>query len=328
MLRPLLCLLAALPVAAAAQQIQEWKVPWENTRPRDPSVAPDGRVWFVGQRDNYLGRFDPESEQFQRFELPEGTRPHTVVVDAKGQPWVAGNGNGTLLRYTASGVLQQTITVPPVDSGLPSDPHTLAFDGRGGLWFSLQNGNAIGHLDAAGSLRTVKVPSPQARPYGIVATPAGDAWAVLFGIGKLAFVSRADMALREIELPRELARPRRIGLDAQGGVWYVDFAQDHLGRHDPASGETLEWPLTPRPALPYAMAMDDRGTPWLFLTGPKPNRVVPFDVKTGQLGQALTVPSGGQVVRHAAFHAPSRSIWFGTDANTLGRLALDSANRP
>ena len=54
------------------------------------------------------------------------------------------------------------------------------------------------------------MPTRRARPYGIVATPDGDAWAVLFGVGKLAFVSRADMALREVDLPRELARPRRI----------------------------------------------------------------------------------------------------------------------
>src|SRR5690554_6043608 len=29
--------------------IQEWEVPWKDTRPRDPYVAPDGQVWFVGQ---------------------------------------------------------------------------------------------------------------------------------------------------------------------------------------------------------------------------------------------------------------------------------------
>ena len=28
--------------------VKEWKVPWEKTRPRDPSVDKEGRVWFVG----------------------------------------------------------------------------------------------------------------------------------------------------------------------------------------------------------------------------------------------------------------------------------------
>lgn len=322
MTRFLIALFALLPLAADAQRVEEWRVPWDDTRPRDPSVAPDGRVWFVGQRDNYLAVFDPQTQQFTRHDLPPETRPHTVVVDAKGQPWVAGNGNGTLLRYTAQGELVETITVPPVPPARTSDPHTLAFDGRGGLWFTMQNGNAIGHLDAAGTLRQVAVPTAQSRPYGIVATPEGNAWAVLFGVAKLAHVELADMALREVELPRELARPRRIGLDGEGGVWYVDFAQDHIGRHDPAAGSTREWPLTPRPALPYAMAMNAAGQPWIFLTGPQPNTVARFDADTGRLVEPVPVPSGGGVVRHAEFHAPGNAIWFGSDANTLGRVVL------
>jgi len=31
--------------------LEEWQVPWLESRPRDPYVAPDGRVWFVGQRE-------------------------------------------------------------------------------------------------------------------------------------------------------------------------------------------------------------------------------------------------------------------------------------
>jgi virginiamycin B lyase len=27
-------------------------------------------------------------------------------------------------------------------------------------------------------------------------------------------------------------------------------------------------------------------------------------------------------VRHRVFHAPSREIWFGTDANTIGRAKV------
>lgn len=59
--------------------IQEWQVPWENTRPRDPYVAPDGTVWFVGQVGDYLGHLDPESGELRRFPLPDGTGPHTAT---------------------------------------------------------------------------------------------------------------------------------------------------------------------------------------------------------------------------------------------------------
>ena len=45
--------------AQEAVVIDEWDVPWEGSRPRDPYVAPDGRVWFVGQTADYVARLDP-----------------------------------------------------------------------------------------------------------------------------------------------------------------------------------------------------------------------------------------------------------------------------
>ena len=77
--------LAALGLSAAAApadtlEIREWQVPWEQTRPRDPTVAPDGRIWFVGQTGDYVGWFDTETAEFGRHPLPDGTGPHNVVA--------------------------------------------------------------------------------------------------------------------------------------------------------------------------------------------------------------------------------------------------------
>ena len=55
--------LTLLPGLLLAQdpglQLTEWTVPWPESRPRDPAVAPDGRVWFVGQAGNYVAVLDP-----------------------------------------------------------------------------------------------------------------------------------------------------------------------------------------------------------------------------------------------------------------------------
>ena len=58
--------------AADAAVIQEWKVDYGG-RPRDPYVAPDGKVWFVGQAGNYVAHFDPKTETFRRYEIEDGT---------------------------------------------------------------------------------------------------------------------------------------------------------------------------------------------------------------------------------------------------------------
>lgn len=324
---PLLALATAAAPAADVRSaevgIQEWLVPWEDTRPRDPYVAPDGRVWFVGQTGNYLAVFDPESERFERHDLPSGTRPHTVVVDEAGHPWVAGNGNGTILRFDPASARFDTYRVPDVEGLRQKDPHTFDFDGKGGIWFTLQRGNGIGRIDmASGEMRIAVVPTPNALPYGLVTDSQGRPWVVMLGSHKLATVDPESFAVREVELPRPLTRMRRLGIDGDDMVWYADFTQGYLGRYDPASGEIQEWKSPSENAGPYAMAIDAQGRSWFFETFPQPNLLQGFDPASGRWLPATTVPSGGRVVRHMVFDARSNSLWFGTDTNRLGRATL------
>jgi virginiamycin B lyase len=71
------------------------------------------------------------------------------------------------------------------------------------------------------------------------------------------------------------------------------------------------------------MATDDRDRLWLAETGPRPNRLVAFDPATQTWTDSAPIPSGAGSVRHMVFHAPTTTLWFGTDANTIGRARLD-----
>jgi virginiamycin B lyase len=57
-------------------------------------------------------------------------------------------------------------------------------------------------------------------------------------------------------------------------------------------------------------------------TGPQPNKLIGFDPKTSQFFSETAVPSGAGTVRHMVYHAPTRTIWFGTDAGTIGRALV------
>jgi virginiamycin B lyase len=172
-------------------------------------------------------------------------------------------------------------------------------------------------------MRIVRVPTPNARPYGIVVAPDGRPWIVLFGTNKLATVDPTTFALREIPLPREDARPRRLVVTSDGIIWYGDYRGGRLGRYAPATGAFREWSLPGGAgSLPYAMAGDARGRIWLVETGPRPNRFVMFDPRTSTFGAPAPIPSGAGSVRHMMFHRATRTIWFGTDANTIGRARL------
>lgn len=57
-------------------------------------------------------------------------------------------------------------------------------------------------------------------------------------------------------------------------------------------------------------------------TGPQPNRLVVFDPRTERFTMKREVPSAGGTVRHMFYDAATRTVWFGTDANTIGRASV------
>ena len=303
---------------ADSVEIREWDVPWGGTRPRDPFVDPSGKVWFVGQRGNYVGALDPASGEFRRIELPPGALPHNVIVGPDGAPWYAGNGDAHIGHVDPA-----TGEVTRYDVGV-QDPHTLFFGSGGELWFTAQGANRIGRLDpASGDVRLLEPSVADARPYGIVLDGNGRPWIALFGTNRIASVDPAAFELHEHELPWPDARPRRIGVTSDGAVWYVDYARGSVGRLSPSTGEIVEWSAPAgRESRPYAMAIDDRDRIWFVETGPEPNRLVGFDPAAGEFFSSTPIPSGGGTVRHMVYHAPTATLWFGTDANTIGRATI------
>ncbi|MDQ3699048.1 MAG: lyase [Gemmatimonadota bacterium] len=302
--------------------ISEWTVPWEKSRPRDPYVDGQGRVWFVGQAGNYIAYLDPKSGEFKRYEIEAGTHPHNLIIDAQGAVWYAGNRNAHIGKLDpATG----KITKFAMPDTAARDPHTLVFDRAGDIWFTVQGGNFVGKLATkSGQVQLVKVPTARARPYGIVVDSKNRPWFNEFGTNKIATIDPATMALKEYPLPHEATRGRRIGITSDDKVWYVDYSRGYLARLDPATGKVDEWP-TPSGArsLPYAMTVDDRDRIWYVETGIQPNRLVGFDPKTQQVFSTTEIKqSGAGTVRHMVFHTPTREIWFGTDANTIGRAAV------
>lgn len=301
--------------------IKEWDVPWAKTRPRDPAVAPDGKIFFVGQVGNYIARLDPASGEFKRFEIDSGTNPHNVVVDAKGNAWFAGNRNGMIGKLEpATG----KVTRYPMPDPALRDPHTIIIDPQGNLWFTAQTSNYVGHLNTtSGKISLVKMTTPNARPYGIVLDPEGRPYFDLFGTNKIGTIDPKTMELKEYQLPAERARPRRIARTSDGQIWYVDYSRGYLGRLDPKTGAVKEWANPGGPAsLPYAMTSDDADRLWFVETGMQPNRLVGFDPKTESFFSITTIPSGGGTVRYMVFDKKTRLIWFGSDNNTIGRATV------
>jgi len=304
--------------------IEEWQVPWDNSRPRDPYVAPDGDIWLVGQKSDYVAEFNPETEEFRKIDLPEGTGPHTVVVDNKGYPWYAGNRANHIGRINPkTGNITQYAM--PYDNSA-RDPHTIAFTKNGDFWFTSQGANSVGYFEVENKKPDIiPVPTSRARPYGIIVdvndkkTP----WIALFGTHKLATINPKTKEMTEIELPDESSRPRRLAQTSDGVIWYGDYSRGYLGSYDPETDDFNEWALpSGENSRPYAVTVDDKDRIWLVETGVSPNKFVGFDTRTKEFVSSEEIPSGGGTVRNMVFDEKNNAIWFGTDTNYLGRAVI------
>ena len=133
------CTLMTLPLAVMAQEVEdadpnplevspvaeenveieirEWAVPWPDTRPRDPDVAPNGTIWLVGQGGDYVGHFDPDTQEFARKELPPGTGPHNIIVDRDASLWIAGNRQAYIGRMNPNTGEMTRFTFPDEAEG-------------------------------------------------------------------------------------------------------------------------------------------------------------------------------------------------------------------
>ena len=101
--------------AAIDVTIKEWDVP-ASAYPHDPAVAPDGSVWYTGQRGNVLGRFDPATGQIKQYPLPTASSgPHGLVADQQGSIWYTGNSAGLIgkLDPKTGHVTEYKMQTPP-----------------------------------------------------------------------------------------------------------------------------------------------------------------------------------------------------------------------
>ena len=305
---------------ALGVEIREWKVPYENSRPRDPYVDSQGRVWFCGQGGGYLAYLNPETGKFKKYDLEQGVHPHNLIVDKENNVWFAANTKPFIGKLDPqSGNVKKF----PMPDSTASDPHTLVFDSRGDIWFTAQSSNFIGKLDTkTGEVKLVKIPVARARPYGIKVDSNDQPWAVLFGTNKIARVNSKTMVLTLFNIPRKEARPRRLEITRDNNIWYGDYAEGRLGRFEPKTGDFREWTLPGGDsAHPYGTAKDDKDNIWIAEVG-SPNRLVGFNPESEKFISSTDIPNSRGAVRHMYFHPPSREIWFGEDSNFIGRAKV------
>ena len=179
--------------------IKEWDVPTHGSRPHDPMFAPDGSAWYTGQMANVLGRFDPKTQTFREFHLPDGSGPHGLIADHDGNVWYTANFKAYIGKLDPK---TGKVTQYPMPDPRARDPHTLLLAPNGHIYFTAQNANMAGRLNPkTGEIKLVNSPTPRSNPYGMVIDSHGVPYYVEFGSNKVARMDPDTLAIREFSCP-------------------------------------------------------------------------------------------------------------------------------
>ena len=322
----MLSAISALTLAAPAisdnvdVKFEQWMTPSTPAYPHDPAVAPDGSVWYTGQRANVVGRFDPATHQFKEYALPtKNSGPHGLQPDRDGNIWYTGNAAGLIGKIDAK---TGKITEYKMPNPKATDPHTIAFLPDGRLFFTVQAGNFVGTLDPKapnGAIKLVESPTVNSRPYGVRLDSKGVPFFDEFNSNKIASADPKTLIIREYPLPDKSARPRRIAVAKDDTVWYGDYARGYLGHLDPRTGKVEEFKSPGgEDSKPYAIDVTADGAVWYVETGDDAKNVlVRFNPETKKF-LTWPIPSGGGTVRNMEIDKKG-DIWLACSG--VGKIA-------
>jgi hypothetical protein len=199
-------LLIASP--ATAQQVQYYEVP-KGDHPHDVAPAPDGTVWYTGQRAGVLGRLDPNTGDVKRVPLGEGSAPHGVVIGPDGAAWVTDSGLNAIVRVDAKthavkagrcrgGAKAPTSTLPPSTERA----HLVHRPGAASTGVSTRDRHHAGGMRRAGAAPTASPPRPQATS----------------GSSRSRAATSPSPTLGRASLPRSIPRKRAAARAASGRI--------------------------------------------------------------------------------------------------------------
>ena len=209
----------------------------------------------------------------------------------------------------------KAFSVHPMDDGFY--PHTIRFDQKDRVWFTLALSNQVAMFDRASNKYTLydlpfrsfmekitvkltpfifkllgwgipvanyvkvdHVSTGVPLPYGIDITPDGKAWIARLHTDEIASIDPVSGRVTMIKTP--FKAPRRLRSDREGNLWITAFNESQIARYSPRTGQFTRYDLPAVPKgsdTPYSLNVDQaRNQVWV--NGSNSDSVYRFDIAT------------------------------------------------
>ena len=192
----------------------------DGSGPHNLIVGSDGIVWYAGNLNRLIGRYDPETKQIEEIMMPdEGARdPHTLVFDANEENiWFTVQGGNMMGRLNI-----ESRNVDLIRSRTPrSRPYGIKMAPDGSVWVVLFGSNKLAHIDPDTLEHDeIELPRAEARPRRLEVLSDGRVWYVDYAKGMLGVYDPESQAFEEWLMPQgEGSRPYGMASDSSGNLW-------------------------------------------------------------------------------------------------------------
>ena len=304
----LVCLLGGTAQGAPVGALKQYKIPTAGTQPRAITNGSDGNRWFTEGTENVrpaIARITPGGVVTE-FAAECGTCILTDIAQGPGDILYFTSNEAILGRITTAGQVLAPVDMPnssalagdmgvhgnqiwitdfnndvlwryDIPSGQftrfdVSEPHDVAVDAAGIVWFTAPLDNAIGRLDPVTG--AVTLTPTGVFPRSITVATDGQVWFtarfVPQGVGRL------NPATSEVTVfPLTNVGPEGIAAAPDGSVWFTQTTKGNAARIT-NDGVTTESKVV-KGSEPFGITVDAEGDPWYTLFAA--NRIAEFQLR-------------------------------------------------
>ena len=194
----------------------------KGSGPHNLIVGSDGIVWYAGNLNRLIGRYDPATQQIEEIMMPDDAArdPHTLIFDeGEEHIWFTvqnGNMMGRLNIESRKVDLIRSRTAR-------SRPYGIKLAPDGSVWAVLFGSNKLAHIDANTlEHEEVELPRAGARPRRLEVLDDGRVWYIDYAKGMLGVYDPVNESFNEWLMPQgERSLPYGMASDSSGKLWVV-----------------------------------------------------------------------------------------------------------
>ncbi|MEM4391334.1 MAG: copper resistance protein CopD, partial [Candidatus Nitrosotenuis sp.] len=180
----------------------------------------EGNIWVALVDRNSLLKYNPNSEQFQEYEIP--TKPAGPVAlkrDQNGNIWIAESQGGKIgVIEPQSGKIREFAPEQPL-----REPFTLYVDREQNLWISEHTGlNIVKFNPVFETFERVQVSDPNSLPFGLVEDKYNNIWIAQHTLDKLGVYDPYKEDFVELDIPSSGTFTQFLTSDDSGDIWFVE----------------------------------------------------------------------------------------------------------